>query len=171
MNMNNRTQPALPPRDREVPVFSSSDADIVALHAKGHNHAYIYQALSEPPEEAFEKFTLFPNLPLELRLTVWRYTFPGSGMLCLDPPILPPHDKRSRHVIMRKLRIHEDTEELPISLNVSRESRRETLTKYHIVQRSESSWKEDIGHCLDPSTDRFYINFTVKSVIGQDLYD
>lgn len=34
--------------------------------------------------DKFDNFVFFPKLPLELRLEIWRLTFPGSRKVCVD---------------------------------------------------------------------------------------
>jgi hypothetical protein len=42
------------------------------------------QGPSQCLEEIHDTFKLFPKLPLELRLRVWRYTFPDPRFVSLD---------------------------------------------------------------------------------------
>jgi hypothetical protein len=35
-------------------------------------------------EEVLDSFTLFPKLPIELRLKIWRYTFPRGRYINFD---------------------------------------------------------------------------------------
>ena len=79
-------------------------------------------------EETPDSFSLFHKLPIELRLKIWRYTFPRGRYVDLDDyngfPIYSSFQTNG----------HLGKEPwLPIALSVNKESRQETLRHYIIV--------------------------------------
>jgi hypothetical protein len=94
---------------------------------------------------AREKFTLFPKLPLELRLKVWRESFPAGRHVSLATNSGPPP-------------------RLPTSLRVNRESRAETLRFYVVLFKSDLhkdkkiTQKNEIPFCLNPARDSMWLS-------------
>lgn len=112
----------------------------------------LFPQLGEP----LDTFTLFPKLPLELRLKVWRFCFPKSR------EILIGINGSERYGNYADDKVHELQRDisLPITLHICAESREETLRKYCLV------WWKDIGRevkdwrrpiCFDPERDMPFI--------------
>jgi hypothetical protein len=75
-------------------------------------------------ERGLEHFSLFPDLPMELRLAIWRSILPPPRLFNLENECSRVfQDRRSRRRQSR----------LPITLRINRESREETLRHYDIV--------------------------------------
>lgn len=97
------------------------------------------------------KFTLFPKLPLELRLKVWRESFPAGRHVSLATNSGPPP-------------------RLPTSLRVNRESRAETLRFYVVLFRSDlrkdkkMTQKNEIPFCFNPARDSMWLSITLLPV-------
>jgi hypothetical protein len=83
-------------------------------------------------EQEVDSFTLFPKLPIELRLKIWRYTFPRGRYINLDD-----HDEFALYSSYQPT--DHATDELkkepllPVTLSVNKESREETLKHYIIA--------------------------------------
>jgi hypothetical protein len=75
-------------------------------------------------------FTLFPKLPIELRLKIWQLSFPSCHEVNFAA-IRTLSLWRGKEVTEM-----EDNLPLPISLSINQESRRETLKHYSVVLRS-----------------------------------
>jgi hypothetical protein len=76
----------------------------------------------QPRAATFESFTLFPKLPIEVKLKIWRLTFPTNRKLEFCWHIINPFDMLLAAVATN-----------PITLSVNQESREETLRVYEIV--------------------------------------
>jgi hypothetical protein len=114
------------------------------------SNARACQAPSESPEKTHNTFKLFPKLPLDLRLLVWRYTFPGPRLVSLD------YAKGNRI-----FKIPDDLHatrniELPPTLHLNRESRYEALRAYYLIRW----WRGEIRLILNPTRDSICIEFT-----------
>ncbi|KAL2067708.1 hypothetical protein VTL71DRAFT_15804 [Oculimacula yallundae] len=89
--------------------------------------------LADPDEELavqdrpLANFPLFKKLPLELRLMIWRATFPAGRLLSLN----------SKAFSLLQRPTPGGGFCLPISLHVNRESRQETKIHYRIIFPSE----------------------------------
>ncbi|PMD26866.1 hypothetical protein NA56DRAFT_698107 [Hyaloscypha hepaticicola] len=85
--------------------------------------------LPEPNEELSYQypntFELFPKLPLEIRLNIWRHTFPRRTHVIFNGPYKPWPCLRVRY-----------TPPPPVSSRVNFESRQETLCRYKVLQTS-----------------------------------
>ena len=111
--------------------------------------------LPDPETELFlelsknlDIFTSFPELPLEIRLEIWRLTFPGPRTVCLDP--CDCRDYRESH------------RSFPISLQANHESRQETLQHYVIIPQPYPRSVRPRCHrprCFDPARDALYVHF------------
>lgn len=84
----------------------------------------------KPPPEAksSRQFSIFPNLPLEIRLKIWRITFPPPRYYILSVHCYPTAEI-SRN--LSKLSSYEK-QSVPVSLSINRESRAETLKHYSV---------------------------------------
>ena len=91
----------------------------------------LHNELPDPHQELFhDRFTLFPNLTVELRLKIWRSAFP-----------------RERRIITWydiDLCLHVYFPEIPITLCINRESRLESLKHYRFVKRSNTMQHDHI---------------------------
>jgi len=107
-------------------------------------------AFLSPPSKTF---TRFPNLPIELRLMIWRHAFPPS--------------RRIKIYYFEEMEMGSTVElgilPLPFTLHVNSESRRETLKHYCVVfrqdfphNRTQPQYKE-LPLCFDPAKDYLYL--------------
>lgn len=74
---------------------------------------------AQPPTATFESFTLFPKLSVEIRLKIWRLSFPNCRKVELRWVVINPFDMLLAAVATN-----------PITLYVNQESREETLRFY-----------------------------------------
>jgi hypothetical protein len=74
---------------------------------------------AQPPAATFESFTLFPKLSVEIRLKIWRLSFPNSRKVEFRWVVINPFDMLLAAVATN-----------PITLYVNQESREETLRFY-----------------------------------------
>jgi hypothetical protein len=85
--------------------------------------------LPDPNEELYYQyphtFRLFPKLPLEIRVNIWRQTFPRRTHMIFNGPYKPFPCFRVRY-----------TPPPPVSSRVNFESRQETLRHYKVLQTS-----------------------------------
>ncbi|KAL2075850.1 hypothetical protein VTL71DRAFT_793 [Oculimacula yallundae] len=108
---------------------------------------------NEPePEPTLQSFTCFPNLPIELRLRIYRETFGKPNHVHLDGALIHiPQPGIYRDPWKRK-------GSLPLFLHVCRESQAEVLRFYRLVAQGE--YDEDRkGPDLDVIDDFFYLDF------------
>lgn len=78
--------------------------------------------------KAYDNFQLFSELPIELRLKIWRFSFLEARHVSLDTAYGYPLDADELHPEFQKFLEHP----LPISLYVNHESRTETLRHYTV---------------------------------------
>lgn len=131
---------------------------IKAMASIPFSHMVLLHELPDPHAELhvqqhLNDFQVFPELPIEIRLKIWRATFPKGRTLNFDkvpfPCRLPP----------------------PITHRVNRESRRETFAHYQIFRLVDSHdyrlWKaayfitsvkcpkngDGVSICISPSLD------------------
>ena len=110
--------------------------------------------------EPLATFTLFPKLPIELRLKIWRASFPRGREV--NFAAVRPNASREDEVTSM-----EDDSPLPATLSVNRESRHETLKHYLVVLRDEyngdSSAKKQKPFVYNPKLDIAWLApFTVQ---------
>lgn len=92
--------------------------------------------VANPDNESHRSFTLFPKLPIEIRLMIWRSTFPRNGSFDL-------HDLASRPFPQeRHPSGFEPLFSAPPTLYANRESRQETL-KHYFIFHDEASGSSD----------------------------
>ena len=96
---------------------------------------------------ALETFDLFPKLPIELRLKIWKLSFPIGRHITfpfLKPAnyILPPFEDRS---------------EFPVTLRINHESRTETLKNYSVVFHGNS--RKETAFVYSPTFDITWMDF------------
>lgn len=104
-----------------------------------------------------DSFTVFPDLPTEMRLKIWRSAFPPARHLKLD---LSHHFSEST-VSPDNMAMKEDEHEPPVTLLVNRESREETLKHYTVV------WRTDAICPTKPYTEKpFCIYPVIDSVVS-----
>ena len=86
----------------------------------GHSSSPNHNILDVQPRAAtFESFTLFPKLPIEVRLKIWRLAFPTNRKLELHFVIINQFD-----ILLAAVSSN------PVTLYVNQESREETLRFY-----------------------------------------
>jgi hypothetical protein len=78
-------------------------------------------------------FTLFPNLPIEVRLKIWKFSFPTGRRVAL--PFLPKTSPLEMNVTFEP----DDGSGLPVTLYINKEGREETLKHHSILLRSNVS--------------------------------
>lgn len=131
------------------------------------------------------EFTLFPNLPQELRNAIWKACLPRGRRVCLDRlypivkttpelKLLCPHEIYQIDSELRR----EGYIDLPITLSVCHESRAETLLHYVVIFRdiynqiaenaevipssgvpaARVDWDYLKPLCFDPTRDQLYVN-------------
>lgn len=85
---------------------------------------------SQPTAESRTKttFYLFPNLPTELRLLIWRLASPRNRSIHLNI-LTCNHPSRSAEALIFTA---------PVTLSIDRESRAETLRYYHYQSHFDS---------------------------------
>jgi len=94
-------------------------------------------------------FHLFPNLPTELRLQIWRSAFPPPRIVETRSlsSTLTNHDGPLRRAV-----------KLPIVLKINRESREETLKHYTLIPRSQNGSEFQAGvFCFNSKRDVLHI--------------
>jgi hypothetical protein len=69
----------------------------------------------------FDSFILFPQLPVELRLKIWKLSLPGPRVVLLKQDSFPP------------TKSFRSPAEIPVALAVCRESRQEALIFYEFA--------------------------------------
>lgn len=96
-------------------------------------------------DDSLRSFTLFPKLPIELRLKIWRSTFPRNRSIDLH-----------KWAMARTYKFLEEGEGLPapVTLYVNSESRQETLKHYFILREKIGCSRPDF---FNPTLDRVYI--------------
>ena len=115
-------------------------------HTQAPNLKTTMATLEEPKPESF---TLFPKLPIELRLRIWRLTFPPSRVLKI--PVVP-----SRPSLQRQLSACN-----PVALFVNHESRSEALRLYRpLMRHSDNASGPTKAVYFDPDTDITCIGVT-----------
>ncbi|KAF8863006.1 hypothetical protein BDZ45DRAFT_686261 [Acephala macrosclerotiorum] len=121
------------------------------------------EALPDFGRELFfhhEKFDLFPELPVEIRLQIWRFAFPRPRHVSLDTGFGALPDEFIRWY-------NSWGPQLPITLRINRESRVETLRRYTILyMRDFMRWGPIEYHdfperpfCFDPVRDSLRLRY------------
>ena len=84
---------------------------------------------------ALVTFTFFPRLPIEVRLAIWRCSFPRGREVNFGNELM---FKTKWTAAISCIFQYEEPSPLPIALRVNRESRHETLKHYTILFRGDS---------------------------------
>ncbi|KAE8443158.1 hypothetical protein EG329_002327 [Mollisiaceae sp. DMI_Dod_QoI] len=121
------------------------------------------QELYVPLGKCLDTFTLFGNLPSEIRVDIWKLCFPKPRSVVIGESNLLSHKERERQ------RRAERSIPLPITLRVCAQSRVETLRRYTLV------WWDDLGIegefqllewqrliCFDHERDSLYVIWGTK---------
>ena len=123
----------------------SAPQDVYALSSNIQALSIQSVSSTQPPTQAnakcLEFFALFPRLPTELRLKIWRQTLPGPRIV--EIPSVNIHRRSGWSPVLAG----------PIALQINHESRQETLSFYKLCFSSPNR--------TSPGT---YINFTVDTV-------
>ncbi len=89
--------------------------------------------------QTLDKFALFPELPIELRLKVWTYAFPEPRLVHLDEGKVgatiasePEENPGTQGSITSQ---SHTSHSIPVTMWVNKESRRETMSRYILVDR------------------------------------
>ncbi|KAK0122422.1 hypothetical protein ONS95_010658 [Cadophora gregata] len=105
-----------------------------------------------------DEFTFFAELPMEIRLVIWRFAFPRSRNIKLDFDVNAVKHNLSVGALSNTEVEIEARCPLPVTLYVNSESRKETLKHYTIFKRHQEysapkvfrplcySATRDIGH-------------------------
>ena len=180
----------------------TSSANFASLQREGSVHNSLTPSTSNDPGEGFNypgleptaiannsrvdsaqsgqdllHFTLFSNLPIEIRLKIWRTTFPrgkmvhlgdecilrsmGCGRLTIGTSQQPPTP-------FYPLRVEIETP-LPVTLRIDSESRHETLRHYIIVHRTglglppsaPARMRKARPFCYNPKLDTAWITYVL----------
>jgi hypothetical protein len=99
-----------------------------------------------------EAFQLFPKLPLELRLKIWRHTFPHERVIC------------AVYTLWHQLKNGSGVDLIPVALQICRESRMEALKVYQMSSAHVRQNKRLVGEnihqwkhiYMDPTVDIIY---------------
>jgi hypothetical protein len=99
-----------------------------------------------------ESFEFFQKLPLELRVYIWRLTFPGRRTVSFDQECLG-------HNYPAFLKESSQQDPLPVTLYVNQEIRYETLRQYRVILRGSvfGYTPKEKPICFNPATDMAYI--------------
>jgi hypothetical protein len=100
-----------------------------------------------------DTFTIFPELPLELRLEIWRGAFPNPRFVHFGPSCVYRHCIDHHQLKMKDQRLP-----LPVTLRTNSESRTETLKCYTVVLRDEKD-KLLRPLCFDHLRDKLYMGY------------
>jgi hypothetical protein len=113
---------------------------------------------SNQPASTLVEFTLFPKLPMELRLKIWRWSFPRGRVVNLarQPQFLHPKDELRNQNAMSQY-------PLPVSLHVNCESRTVTLEHYYVLFAEDMEPLNDGDQirpplCFNPNLDEGFIS-------------
>ena len=104
-------------------------------------------------------FTLFPKLPIELRLKIWREALPGPRII---EAYYDYHESSDGDISDGVIRINQPP---PVLLSVCFESREETLRQYISICNVENFREVDYCHVLlDPDKDTLFIPYANKNL-------
>jgi hypothetical protein len=126
---------------------------------------------SSQPAGTIVEFTLFPNLPMELRLKIWRWSFPRGRVVNLarQPQFLHPKDELRNQNAMSQY-------PLPVSLHVNCESRAVTLEHYYVIFAEDMEPLNDGDKirpplCFNPNLDEGFISlYSARHDISADWF-
>ncbi|KAL2075128.1 hypothetical protein VTL71DRAFT_70 [Oculimacula yallundae] len=106
-------------------------------------------------------FTLFPKLPMELRVSVWKITLGDARVVCVNCPLKPVKCPRPKNVEYKDKEDYgfyfESSTQPPSILHVDHESREEGLRIYRSIQL------DDTYHA------KIYINPQLDTLYCMDL--
>jgi hypothetical protein len=108
----------------------------VALHLFTFELPDKEQQLSPQLGKDLDTFTLFPELPLEVRLRIWRDAFPGPRFVHLGPLPIDFEEPFPREYNINYSRVKYFGSP-PITLRINPESRAETLRFYSVILRNQ----------------------------------
>lgn len=108
--------------------------------------------------KTLDKFTLFPKLPLELRRSVYRWSFPRGRLVSVAKELFAPHHRRDdneKFSFQNSIALHhaEAGIPLPTTLFVNIESREQTLRHYFILFRTDQP-NDEYGFRLNRHPER-----------------
>ncbi|KAJ5046765.1 uncharacterized protein L3040_003993 [Drepanopeziza brunnea f. sp. 'multigermtubi'] len=145
-----------------------NDISLYRCRAAAENLQFLVGNLPDPGQELFiqldrskslQELETFPKLPVELRLMIWRLSFPPSRLVRLHPTFNSSQDP------------------LPVALRVNQESRREGLRHYYMVQRPPDARFSKYAYfyprqvCINPKIDSVYISFLHLVVYPEEASD
>jgi hypothetical protein len=123
---------------------------------------HLYPQGDLPPQ-----FACFPKLPIELRLVIWRFTFPASRKVNINAGQQNVFCSRDR--FSKKMRLHTN-QPLPMSLFICQESRIETLKHYCVYLQKQipysASYKSKPPYqpkCFSPTRDELFLYYDETS--------
>tara|TARA_R110002060_G_scaffold23182_1_gene31416 strand:- start:48 stop:449 length:402 start_codon:yes stop_codon:yes gene_type:complete len=89
--------------------------------------------------DPLDTFACFPDLPAELRINIWRLSFPRDREVSIGLELIHHHAGVSMHPLAKAAEKQRNNAkaQLPATLFVNRESRSETLPNYMIVLPEE----------------------------------
>lgn len=109
-------------------------------------------------EDGTTKFNLLPELPIEIRLQIFRAMFPGPRHVCLDADFHWTFNYEASVQSQNRL-------PLPPTLFINQESRAETLKHYYVVFKHDSTAFKgyepfaERPFVFNPTVDSAYITF------------
>jgi hypothetical protein len=163
-----------PPSNSNNPGEGSNQPSFEPI-AIANNHS---GADSEQSGRDLLEFTPFPNLPIEIRLKIWRTTFPRGKMVHLGDEYILRSIGCSRLTFgtsqqpptpFYPLRVEIETP-LPVTLRINSESRHETLRHYITVHRTDlelspsapARIRKARPFCYNPKLDTAWITYVLK---------
>lgn len=141
------------------------DAEKISDQAQVQQEQEVAQQSGSVSAAPLSHITLFPRLPTELRLRIWRLAFPRGRhvSLCTESELSRADLSLFHDGIL--------TEPLPITLHINSESRAETLRHYQILYWSgvpeeyqgKNTGMFDRPLVINPKTDIAVLSFQIMS--------
>jgi hypothetical protein len=107
------------------------------------------------------QFTFFNKLPIEMRIRIWRLCFPRPRLINLQPRFhfysAVPNKHNIAAVVMKEKNVPQ-----PVTLQINKESRNETLKFYSTIYM-DSSHGDAVRQAICASTSRDRIYVTVQA--------
>jgi hypothetical protein len=104
-------------------------------------------------------FHPFPDLPMELRLMVWRFVRPRPRKVIINPSF--PFNFEDLESPIRRIALSQRYNAFPAILYVNSESRREALQSYIAQEgKMDERYGTFTSTCFDPSRDQIQIQWT-----------
>ncbi|CZT03546.1 uncharacterized protein RAG0_10265 [Rhynchosporium agropyri] len=121
----------------------------------------VFQLLFLQLGEDLKSFDCFKKLPMELRLMVWRLSFPRDRLVDMNEIVHVDMDHFRRGLPEPDCEISRGTERncpFPATLHINQESRKETLNHYCVVLRPEGYSQKLETLCYNPGLDTLFFS-------------